>query len=99
MDTWYSVDLGDGVAAYQPSSEMQQKFFLILATAGAPHDMALFSKYDLKKNIVTVYFTPSSQKMANSYNATPCDKPSYDDLSLLVGDARVWDIFYPERKK
>ena len=100
MDTWYSVDLGDGVAAYKPTSEMQEKFFLFLAAAGAPHDMALFSKYDHKKNIVTAYFTPSAQKIANLYDATPCDKPSYDDeLSLLVGDARVWDIFYPERKK
>ena len=66
MTTWSSVDLGDGVVAYKLTSEMQEKFLLFLAAEGAPHDMALFSRYDLKKNIVTVYFTPSAQKIAKN---------------------------------
>jgi len=98
MDTWFSVALGDGIAAYEPSLKIQEAFTPFFISAGCPQDMAVFSRYDLKQNIVTAYFTPSASNIAKLFKAIPCDKPSRPQLGLLVGDARIWDIFYPSAK-
>ena len=63
-DTWYSKDLGDGVEAFEPTSEMMKAFFLALAAAGSPTDMALFSCYDHHRNIVTAFFSPAASAIA-----------------------------------
>lgn len=98
MGTWFSVELGDGIQAYRPSNQIQKAFIPIFVAANCPKDMAVFSRYDLKQNIVTAYFTPSAYTIAKMFNATPCEKPSQEDLSLLVGDVRCLDIFYPSAK-
>lgn len=96
MSTWYCKDLGDGVVAFGPSSQIQEAF-LALAQAGGPSsDLAVFSRNDLRTNVVTVYFTPSASVLASAFGATPCEKPSPEGkLSLLVGDARSWEIHFP----
>lgn len=99
MDTWFSVDLGDGVAAYGPSLKIQEAFTSFFIAADCPQDMAVFSRYNLKQNVVTVYFTPSASSIAKLFKATPCEKPSRPELGLLVGDVRVWAIFYPAQNK
>ncbi|MGA2331313.1 MAG: hypothetical protein ABSG75_06085 [Syntrophales bacterium] len=96
MTQWYSKDLGDGREAYAPSDQIQTAFLLLFAAAGQPIDMAVFSRYDLEKNIVTVYFAPGASALAEMFGAQPCEKPGKDGrLSLLVGDARCWQLFYP----
>ena len=96
MDSWYSKDLGDGVAAFGPTRKMQEAF-IELAKAGVySHDLAVFSRYDLRRNVVTVYFTPSAQLLAEAFDATPCEKPVPEKgFSLIVGDARSWEIHFP----
>ena len=47
MSTWYSVDLGDGVEAYNPTEQIQKVFTPIFAASGCQEDMAVFSSYDL----------------------------------------------------
>lgn len=99
MSTWYSADLGDGIEAYEPSNKIQEIFTPVFVAAGFPFDMAVFSRYDLDKNIVTAYFSPSAHEIAKLFNATPCEKPLRQNrLSLLIGDIRCWDIFYPSEK-
>ena len=98
MSTWYAVELGDGIQAYEPSHRIQELFTPIFVAAGCPFDMAVFSRYDFDKNIVTAYFSPSAHEVAKLFKATPCEKPSRyspDRLALLIGDVRCWDIFYP----
>ena len=95
MPTWFSKDLGDGVAAYTPTHEIMDAFTPMLAAAGCPIDMVLFSRYDSQRNVVTVYFSPHASNLARMFGAQPCEKPSREDLSLLVWDARVWEHFYP----
>lgn len=97
MDTWYSVDIGDGVESFSPSNKILDAFFWALAVQGHPENMAAFSRYDLKTNMVTVYFTPAAHSIAKMFNATLCEKPSSDDLGLLAGDWRCWQTFFPER--
>ncbi len=96
MTQWYSRDLGDGVSANAPSQTIQNAFLPMFAAAGQPIDMAVFSRYDLEKNVVSVYFSPNAEVLAKMFEATACEKPNRENrLVLLVGDARCWDLFYP----
>lgn len=96
MNQWYSKELGDGVEAYAPSHKIQEAFFPLFSAAGNPIDMAVFSRYDLERNIVTAYFSPSAAALAKSFGAQPCEKPKRENrLGLLVGDQRCLQLFYP----
>ena len=56
----------------------------------------MFSRYDLQTNIVTVYFSPTAAHLAESFGAKRVDKPVRDEhLSLLVGNAKSFDIHFP----
>jgi len=99
METWYCKPLGDGRAASAPSLRIQQMFSPMFAASGQPSSMAVFSRHDRKANKVTVYFSPRASRLAGLFDAVPCDKPSSDGIGLLVGDARCWEIFFPDRKR
>jgi len=96
MSQWYSKDLGDGVQAFTPTTQIQEAFIPAFAAAGQPIDMAVFSRYDLEANFVTVYFSPTTASLAKNFNATPCKKPSFERLGLLVGDQRSVGVLFPE---
>lgn len=95
--TWFSKAVDDGIEADDPSPRIQAAFLPFFAAAGWPADMAVFSRYDLTTNVVTVYFTPAAASLALSHGATPCEKPSSEDIGLLVGDQHAWQLFFPER--
>jgi hypothetical protein len=97
MNTWYSVDLGDGIAAYKPTEQIQEAFTAAyVLNRGATKGMAAFSRYDTERNIVTVYFTPPAHQIAKVFNATPCEKPSIENLGLLIGDqVETWRSYFP----
>ena len=96
MTQWFSKTLGDGVQAFEPTSQIQDAFLPIFAAAGQPTDMAVFSRYDLENNIVTVYFSPGAAALAKMFDATLCEKPTREGhLSLLVGDQRCLELFFP----
>jgi hypothetical protein len=99
MQTWYRKTLGNGVAALAPSRRIQQMFSPMFAASGQPSSMAVFSRHDRKANEVTAYFSPRAARLAALFGAVPCDKPAADGIGLLVGDARCWEIYFPERKR
>jgi hypothetical protein len=96
MSSWYSKDLGDGVEAYAPTLKIQEIFEAFFAASGLPKDMALFSNYDLGRNVVTVYVSPRAKSLALAINAEPCEKPSREGLSLLLGHADAWSVLFPD---
>lgn len=96
MTRRYSKDLGDGIDANARSGQIQEAFLPLFAAADQPTDMAVFSRYDLERNIVTVYFSPGTSALAKLFGAMPCEKPKKEGrLSLLVGDQRCLELFYP----
>lgn len=99
MSTWYSKTLGDGVSAHEPSYLIKRAFVPAWVSAGCPITMAVFSRYDLRENIVTVYFTPEAEQLAKSFNATPCEKPSADRLGTLVGHPLAFEAHYPRSER
>ena len=100
MTGWYKKELGDGVEAFVPTTKIQNAF-LTLARSQAQlgqysFDAAVFSRYDLETNVVTVYFTPSARLLATAYGATACMKPvPTEGFALVVGDSRAWEAHFP----
>ena len=99
METWYCKTLGDGVGASAPSLRIQQLFPPLYAASGQPSSMAVFARHDRKVNRVTAFFSPRATELAALFGASPCEKPSSDGIGLLVGNARSWEIFFPDRKR
>jgi hypothetical protein len=97
METWRCKTLGSGVAASAPSRRIQEMFLPMFAASGQPSDMAVFTRY--AANEVTAYFSPRASRLATFFGATPCEKPPGDRIGLLVGGARCWAIFFPDRKR
>ena len=100
MAGWRSKELGDGVEAFAPTSEIQDAFCsLALAQARGgqySYDAAVFSAYNSKTNVVTVYFSPTAELLAKMFGAMPCEKPvPKGDFGLSVGDERAWDTHFP----
>ena len=100
MASWYSKELGDGVEAFVPTTKIQDAFLSLAQTQARsghyPYDAAVFSRYDLETNVVTVYFTPSAQLLATEFGATPCEQPEPTaGFALIVGDARAWEAHFP----
>jgi hypothetical protein len=85
MDTWYAVDLGDGLDAFEPTKKIMDAFMAAyIVNGGKTNDMAAFSRYDLERNVVAMYFTPAAQTIAKAFNASPCGKPKTDRLGLIL---------------
>jgi hypothetical protein len=99
METWFCKTLGDSAAASAPSLRIQKLFSPMYAASGQPAGMAVFARHDRKANRVTAYFSPRACHLAALFSAVPCDKPPSDGIGLLVGNARSWEIFFPERKR
>lgn len=104
MASWYSKELGDGVEAFEPTTEIQDKFFELtmkrILSVDNSSDVAVFSRYDLKTNVVTVYFSPSAKPLAKVFDATPCNKPvPTEDLALIASVNQAWDLHFPGYRK
>lgn len=96
MTQWYSKNLGNSSEAFAPTNAIQEAFVPLFVENRNPVDMAVFSRYDLEKNIVTAYFSPRAEILAKMFGAQPCEKPKNEGhLSLSVGDAHCWQLFYP----
>ena len=99
METWRAKALGNGAAALAPSRRIQQMFAPLFVAAGRPAGMAVFSHCDRRSNAVTAYFSPAAARLAAFFVAQPCAKPGGEGIGLLVGDARCWEIHFPDRKR
>jgi hypothetical protein len=95
VTTWYSKELGDGIEAVVPTDQIQQSWLLLCAAARQPVEVAVFSTYDTRSNVVTAYFSPAAHALARVVGAVPCEKPPRQGLRLMVGDERCWDHFFP----
>jgi len=96
MATWYSKALGDGIDSLKPTTQIQEAYLALDEVARLPVDCAVFSYYDMRTNIVTVYFSPTAKHLADLFDASPCAKPkNKEGFGLIVGDMRAWDLLFP----
>ena len=102
MDNWYSLPLGDGIMASDPSDQIRALFKEAFAAAGKPADMAVFTRFDSEGRLqceVTAYFSPASAHVARKFGAQPCTKPARSGLGLLAGEESAWTALFPEITK
>jgi len=90
--TWYSLGLAGDIeniseGAWQLAWEVSQ------AETGRDHGNAIFKKVGPDDRLI-LFFTPSSQLLAESFGAKPCEKPSAAGLSLVAGSERARQIHF-----
>lgn len=96
MSQWQSREFDEPLQDKQIAQQIQAAYTPLFAAAGRPADMAVFCRYDAMTRKTTYYFSPGASALARKFGATACDKPKKEGhLSLLVGTAAVWEIFYP----
>ena len=98
-ENWYSLEIGDGIMAAEPSAEIEQAFLKDFAAQGRPVEMAIFSRHESEGRLhceVVVYFSPAAASLARQFEAGPCEKPARAELGLLAGDKAAWALFFPE---
>ena len=95
MNTWFSINLGNGLNALKPTQKIRKTIeTALLLGAETPQNVSVFSKYDLRRQIITVYFTPGAIEYAKLFGAKPCKKPLSKDIDLLVGS---WSHWFPDK--
>lgn len=98
MNTWYSLNLGDGITAAAPSAEIEEEFRRSFAATNQEVDMAVFTRLESEGRLhceVIAYFSPAAHELAAVFDAQPCEKPERTGLSLLIGAERAWSILFP----
>jgi len=99
MEKWYSIGLGDGMLAVEPSQEIQELFSEAYSAKGMPPEIAVFTGYESEGRLhreVVAYFSPAAAEIAKALDAEPCEKPVRAGLGLLVGDERAWSSLFGE---
>ena len=97
--TWNCKDLGGGAEALNPLLKIREAYVGSRRAKGTGPDFAVFVRHDLVKNAVTAFFTPPAAQLSLLFDATPCEHPDADRrMTLLVGDARAWEAFFPGYK-
>lgn len=96
---WYTLPLGDGLMASEPSNRIVDGFQAAYEAAARPADMAVFTRYDAEGGLhceVTAFFSPAAAALAETFGARPCPKPARAGLGLLAGDEGAWALLFPE---
>jgi hypothetical protein len=99
MESWYSLNLGDGIMAGTPSAEIEELFVQRFSAAGKPPEMAVFTRSESEGRLhceVIAYFSPAAAGIASAFDAEPCEKPLKLGLGLLAGDPGCWPVLFPE---
>lgn len=99
-DGWYSLYLGDGVAAYRPTIQISDAFFQYIMRVGHRPEAAIFNgtrRSDDGRRHIILYFSPAASAFAKAVKGSePCEKPHREGLALQAGDARAWELLFPE---
>ena len=94
--TWNCKELGGSTEALSLLLKIRDAYVASRRAKGTGSDFAVFVRRDLVKNAVTAFFTPPAAQLSLSFDATPCEHPDADRrMTLLVGDARAWETYFP----
>ncbi len=99
MRRWFCKSLGDGMLAGEPLRHIERLFAAEYEKAGRPDGMAAFVRYESEGRLhcdVNVYFSPEAAVVAGEVGASPCAKPTPNDLGLLAGAERSRAILFSE---
>jgi hypothetical protein len=81
-----------------PAAQIEEMFLPHFESAGKPAEMAVFVRREegsLHCEVIA-YFSPATGKVAETFDAQPCVKPSREGLELLAGNENCWSALFSE---
>jgi hypothetical protein len=99
MKNWLMKNLGDAMLAFDQQEHIKELLLSARKLAGNPDEMAAFICHESEGRLhceVKIYFSPMSIAVARAVNAQTCVKPLPENLSLLAGSRKSWNILFPE---
>jgi hypothetical protein len=109
MTTWYKITFPFRECGVDGKGQRLQNAFatVLIANGGKPWTAALFSRRSDDFESMFYYFSPDAMQIAKglieSYKPVPCDRPPRptieNHVSLSVGDARVFELLWPEESR
>ena len=100
MSVWFTKNCGDAMLAGESLDKIETLFLSVYGKTGIPKEAAVFIRHESEGRLhceVKAYFSPGAAIVAGEVVADPCDRPSLDGLSLLVGSADSWQKLFPGR--
>ena len=85
---WFSLALEPGVDGLIEDA-WKLAWEVARSSNALDYSNAIFQKPGPGKFEVTIYFSPSARRLAASFGAKRCDKPSASGMSLVAGDERA----------
>ncbi len=98
-DTWYCCNLGDAMLAAPALDGIEAQVLTALANDVNADGCAVYYRHESEGRLhcdLVVYFSPQAGRMPIEVKLRACAKPDKQGLSLLVGEASSWAIFFPE---
>jgi hypothetical protein len=93
MKTWYAKRIGNTRTGFGALNEIQQLFLTCYMASGQSSGVAVFVKYNIDMDEVTVFLTPESTSLADKLGATACEAP-VPGIILVVGDRRAYEKYH-----
>jgi hypothetical protein len=87
---WHQLQVDDEMR--DPTHLIHRTFPALYEAAGRPSDMAIFVRRKVGTNCHTFYFAPGAQGFAKCVAATPCHRPTREDMSLIAGEPSSWAL-------
>ena len=98
MGQWYCKSLGSLQNAVSATVELQDAFLPFFVSIGQSKHAAIFFSSDKEDGVGFAYFTPEAAALGSQLGASPCEKPSCEGISLLVGDQSAIQHFFPKKR-
>lgn len=99
MNCWFTKNLGDAMLAGEALEHIKEFFLLEYGTDNNSKKQAIFIRHESEGRLhceVKAYFSPATSVVAWAVNATPCNRPCADGLSLLAGSEEAKSILFPK---
>ena len=88
--TWHQLQIDDEMR--DPIHLIHRTFPALYEAAGRPSDMAIFVRPKAGTSRQIFYFAPGAQGFAKCVAATPCQRPTRKDMSLIAGEPLSWAL-------
>jgi len=101
MGLWFGKNLGDAMLAWEHLDHIEDLYVSVYGKANQRRDVAVFYRHESEGRLhceVCAYFSPAAVELARAAAAEPCEQPSQDSLSLLVGSEACWTALFPEHR-
>ncbi|MCF8078749.1 MAG: hypothetical protein K9K88_05635 [Desulfobacterales bacterium] len=99
MSLWFEKNLGDAMLAWEHLGRIEDLYRSIYRKVSRDSKVAVFYRHESEERLhckVWAYFSPVAVELARAVAARPCEQPSQDSLSLLVGSEDCWAALFPE---